>query len=46
MDQKIAFLSKTRIFLSDPKLLNGNVFATIITLRKPTVNMIRNVKTP
>ena len=25
MDKKIAFLSKTRTFLSDPKLLNGSV---------------------
>ena len=25
--QKFAFLSKTRTFLSDPKLLNGSVYA-------------------
>ena len=33
MDKKCAFLSKTRIFLSDPKLLNGSVyFAQIYVL--------------
>ena len=26
MDKKCAFLSKTRTFLSDPKLLNGSVY--------------------
>ena len=26
MDKKSAFLSKTRTFLSDPKLLNGSIY--------------------
>uniref|UniRef100_A0A674EAK3 Copine family member 9 n=1 Tax=Salmo trutta TaxID=8032 RepID=A0A674EAK3_SALTR len=32
MNKKCYFLSKTRIFLSDPKLLNGSVYPKIIVL--------------
>ena len=49
MDKKIAFLSKTRTFLSDPKLLNGRVHAALAVISKkahqltttPAVNTVQ-----